>query len=56
MKAGVRLLLGIDVGTGGVRVVALTEDGELAAASSVAFEPEILAPQQGKHEQNHCHP
>lgn len=45
------LFLGIDVGTGGVRVVAVTEAGDVAAASSVAFDAEILAPQQGRHEQ-----
>jgi D-ribulokinase len=51
MISGERLFLGIDVGTGGARAMAVTEDGEVAANASVAFEPKILAPQQGQHEQ-----
>jgi D-ribulokinase len=45
------LFLGIDLGTGGVRAVAVTETGTVAAATSVAFDTERLAPQQGCHEQ-----
>ncbi len=51
MESGERLFLGIDVGTGGVRAMAVTEAGRVAAAASAAFESEILAPQQGRHEQ-----
>jgi D-ribulokinase len=51
MQSGDRFFLGIDVGTGGARAMALTEDGHVAANASVAFEAEILAPQQGRHEQ-----
>lgn len=45
------LFLGVDLGTGGVRAIAATEDGSVVATASVAFDPEILAPQQGRHEQ-----
>ena len=45
------LFLGIDLGTGGVRAIAVTESGSVAAATSVAFDAEALAPQQGRHEQ-----
>ena len=51
MNSGDRLFLGIDVGTGGARAMVLTETGEVAANASVPFAPEILAPQQGRHEQ-----
>jgi xylulokinase len=51
MESYDQLFLGIDVGTGGVRAMAVTESGQVAAVASVAFEPEILAPQQGRHEQ-----
>ena len=68
MESCDRLFLGIDVGTGGVRTMAVTETGHVAAVASVAFGrdegdspifvdtkigtvPEILAPQQGRHEQ-----
>jgi D-ribulokinase len=46
-----QLFLGIDVGTGGARAMAVTQCGEVAASASVAFEPEVLVPQQGQHEQ-----
>jgi D-ribulokinase len=51
MNPGDRLFLGIDVGTGGARAMAVTESGEVAANASIPFEPEVLAPQQGQHEQ-----
>jgi D-ribulokinase len=51
METGERLFLGIDVGTGGVRAMAVTETGNVAAVASVAFEPETPVPQQGGHEQ-----
>ncbi len=50
-KTDGRLVLGVDVGTGGVRVVAVTEGGEVAASSAIGFDAEILAPRQGCHEQ-----
>lgn len=51
MATGERLFLGIDVGTGGVRTMAVTEAGEVAAADSVLFEGEKLVSRQGEHEQ-----
>jgi len=45
------LFLGIDVGTGGVRALAVSERGEVVAESAVAFEPAVLAAQDGRHEQ-----
>jgi len=51
MESGERFFLGIDVGTGGARAMALTETGQVAANASVPFEPDVLAPQQGRHEQ-----
>jgi len=44
-------VIGIDVGTGGVRAVAVSDRGEVAAAASVPFDPATLAPQEGRHEQ-----
>lgn len=45
------IFLGIDVGTGGVRAIAVGGSGEVIASVSVAFDPAVLAPQQGRHEQ-----
>jgi len=45
------LFLGLDVGTGGVRAVAVTQTGTVAGQASVTFEPELLAPQPVGHEQ-----
>jgi xylulokinase len=45
------VFLGIDVGTGGVRVLAVSEQGEIVAQSAVEFDPTVLAPQEGRHEQ-----
>lgn len=50
-RPGEALFLGIDLGTGGVRAVAVTESGAVAAAASAAFDPAILAAQPGRHEQ-----
>jgi xylulokinase len=50
-KSGKGIFLGIDLGTGGVRAVAVTESGSVVATTSVAFDTERLAPQQGGHEQ-----
>ncbi len=46
-----RLFLGVDVGTGGVRALAVAEDGAVAAASSVPFDPDVIRHEQGRHEQ-----
>lgn len=51
MKPSDQLFLGIDIGTGGVRTMAVSQTGEVAAVCSIAFDAEILAPQQGRHEQ-----
>jgi len=51
MQADRQLFLGIDIGTGGVRVLAVTETGDLAAGASVSFPEEIVAPQEDRHEQ-----
>ena len=51
MTSGDRLFLGIDIGTGGVRTMAVTENGMVAAANSVAFAAEAVGPRQGRHEQ-----
>lgn len=47
-----QLFLGIDVGTGGVRAMAVAENGAVAAEASVAFDAELLAPRQDRHEQS----
>ena len=46
------LFLGVDLGTGGVRAIAVTASGLVVATTSVAFDSESLAPQQGRHEQS----
>lgn len=46
-----RLFLGIDVGTGGVRALAVSETGVVVAQASVPFDQAVLAPQLGRHEQ-----
>lgn len=51
MRPDSQLLVGIDVGTGGVRMLAATQTGRVAARASVPFDPEVLAPQEGRHEQ-----
>ena len=45
------LFLGIDVGTGGVRALAVSERGQVVAESAVAFGAGVLATQEGRHEQ-----
>lgn len=45
------IFIGIDVGTGGVRALAVTETGQIVGRTSVAFDSIILAPQEGRHEQ-----
>lgn len=52
MKSDERLFLGIDVGTSGVRAMAVTETGGAAASASVGFAAETIAPQPGRHEQS----
>ena len=49
MDAPQELFLGIDVGTGGVRALAVTATGQVAARSSVALEVE--SPREDRHEQ-----
>jgi D-ribulokinase len=51
MGPGRDYFLGIDVGTGGVRTMAVGENGEVAAARSIALDAEVLAPQEDRHEQ-----
>ena len=46
-----RLFIGIDVGTGGVRALAVSETGRIVAQSAVPFDAGVLAPQQDRHEQ-----
>jgi len=45
-------VIGIDVGTGGVRAVAASARGSVAAASSVPFDAATLAPHRDRHEQS----
>jgi xylulokinase len=45
------LFLGIDLGTGGVRTILVTERGSVVGTTSVAFDADALAPQEGRHEQ-----
>ena len=45
------LFLGIDVGTGGVRALALSGTGEVVGRSSVPLDEAILSPREGRHEQ-----
>jgi len=51
MNSGRRLFLGIDVGTGGARAVAVAEDGVVVAAATAAFDPAILVQPPDRHEQ-----
>jgi len=51
MQAEGQLFLGIDVGTGGVRTMAVTQSGRVAAEGYAPFDPEILKPQADRHEQ-----
>ncbi|MBN2476457.1 MAG: FGGY-family carbohydrate kinase [Pirellulales bacterium] len=51
MRHAQQLFLGIDVGTGGVRALAATPSGEVAAAAAIAFDPSVVAPRQDRHEQ-----
>ena len=46
-----RLFIGIDVGTGGVRALAVTETGAVAARASVPLDPGAMRQQAGGHEQ-----
>ena len=46
------LFLGIDLGTGGVRTVVMTEKGSVVAAASAGFNAESLTVQEGRHEQS----
>jgi xylulokinase len=45
------LFLGIDVGTGGVRAMAVARSGEVAAAASAAFDPTLCVEENDRHEQ-----
>jgi sugar (pentulose or hexulose) kinase len=45
------LFIGIDVGTGGVRALAVSETGQVVARSAVPFDASVLVPQEGRHEQ-----
>jgi len=45
------LFVGIDLGTSGVRAMAVGADGRIAATASVPLAPEVVAPQPGRHEQ-----
>lgn len=45
------IYLGIDVGTGGVRVMAVDENGRVVASVSVDFGDEVAPPTAGHHEQ-----
>ncbi len=45
------VVLGIDVGTGGVRVLAVTEAGNVAAGASAPLDAAVLTPRQDRHEQ-----
>ena len=51
MPHNAQLLIGIDVGTGGVRALAVTDSGTVTAQASVPFDAAVLAPQEGRHEQ-----
>jgi xylulokinase len=44
-------VIGIDVGTGGVRTLAVSAEGDVAAGASVPFDASVLAPQKDRHEQ-----
>lgn len=46
------LFLGIDVGTGGVRAMAVTHSGAVAAEASVPLDPASVAIDAGRHEQS----
>ena len=46
------LFLGIDLGTGSVRTVVMTEKGSVVAAASAGFNAESLTVQEGRHEQS----
>lgn len=46
------LFLGIDVGTGGVRAMAVTGDGQIAATASVPLDAAVPAAEPGRHEQS----
>ena len=50
MQHDSQLFLGIDVGTGGVRAMAVTRAGQVAAQTSVPFDAGTIQ-QQGRHEQ-----
>ena len=45
------LFIGIDVGTSGVRALAVSQTGRVAAQSAVPLDASVLAPQEGRHEQ-----
>ncbi len=45
------IFLGIDVGTGGVRALAVSDDGQVFAQASEPLPDDILSPQSGRHEQ-----
>jgi len=51
MQPDSSLFIGIDVGTGGVRALAVTDTGAVVARASAPFDRAVLAPQQGRHEQ-----
>ena len=51
MQSDQQFFVGMDLGTGGVRALAVSETGEVAAAASVPLGEEVLAPQEDRHEQ-----
>jgi len=51
MVYNTQYVIGIDVGTGGVRALAASDQGDVAAAVSVPFDAATLAPQRDRHEQ-----
>jgi len=46
------MFIGIDVGTGGVRVLCVTEKGEIVAAASVPLESSAISEEDVRHEQS----
>lgn len=51
MARNTQYVIGIDVGTGGVRALAVSDQGEVVAAASVPFDAATLTTQPDRHEQ-----
>ena len=51
MTHSLSLFIGIDVGTSGVRALAVSETGGVVARSAVPLDASVPAPQEGRHEQ-----